>query len=116
MRYATAAIAFLSMFALGFVLGGWFLMPHLPPVPDHPVGVFEAEYWTTNWAGALLGLVLGILSARSSLKGKPRVGGWRTSRCCGRARVASIGCFTSNVPRRVALPATERHPLSRRRA
>jgi len=75
MRYVTAVIAFAFMFAIGFVLGGWFLMPHLPPVPDHPVGVFEAEYWTTNWAGALLGLALGILSARSSLKRKPQSAG-----------------------------------------
>jgi membrane associated rhomboid family serine protease len=72
MRYVTAVIAFLLMFAIGFVLGGWFLMPHLPPVPDHPVTVFEAEYWTTNWAGALFGLVFGFLSARSTLKRKPR--------------------------------------------
>jgi hypothetical protein len=68
MRCVTAVIAFLLMFAIGFVLGGWFLMPHLPPVPDHPVTVFEAEYWTTNWAGASLGLVFGVLSARSTLK------------------------------------------------
>jgi hypothetical protein len=43
-------------------------MPHLPPVPDHPVHFFELEYWTTNWAGALLGILLGGLSARSVLK------------------------------------------------
>jgi hypothetical protein len=74
-RYATAVIAFLFMFALGFFLGGWFLMPHLPPVPNHPVGVFEAEYWTTNWAGALLGLLFGALSARSTLKRKRQSAG-----------------------------------------
>jgi hypothetical protein len=71
MRRTTATIAFLFMFAIGFILGGWFLMPHLSPVPEHPVGVFEAEYWTTNWAGVLLGLALGTLSARSTLKRKP---------------------------------------------
>ena len=65
---AKAAVSFIVVFVLGFVLGGWFLMPHLPPVPDHPVSIFEAEYWTTNWAGALLGLVLGLLSARSVLR------------------------------------------------
>lgn len=43
-------------------------MPHLPPVPSHPVSVFEAGYWTTNWAGAVLGILLGALSARSVLK------------------------------------------------
>ncbi|HEY2589836.1 MAG TPA: hypothetical protein VGI81_29095 [Tepidisphaeraceae bacterium] len=65
---AKAVVSFIVVFVLGFVLGGWFLMPHLPPVPDHPVSVFEAEYWMTNWAGALLGLILGLLSARSVLR------------------------------------------------
>ena len=65
---AKAIVSFILVFAFAFFLGGWFLMPHLPPVPDHPVSVFEGEYWTTNWAGALLGLVLGGLSARSVLK------------------------------------------------
>ena len=65
---AKAIVSFIVVFVIGFVLGGWFLMPHLPPTPDHPVTVFEAEYWTTNWAGALLGLLLGALSARSVLK------------------------------------------------
>lgn len=65
---ARAIVSFIVVFAFAFVLGGWFLMPHLPPVPDHPVSVFEAEYWTTNWAGALLGVALGSLSAWSVLR------------------------------------------------
>lgn len=68
MRTTNAIISFVVVFAGCFFLGGWFLMPHLPPVPPRPVTVFELEYWTTNWAGALLGLVLGGLSARSVLK------------------------------------------------
>ena len=63
-----AAVSFIAVFIFAFVLGGWFLMPHLPPAPNHPVSVFELEYWTTNWAGALLGLLLGALSARSVLR------------------------------------------------
>ncbi len=58
------------MFILGFFLGGWFLMPHLPPLPDHPVSAVQAEYWTDNWAGAILGVVLGTLSARAALRRK----------------------------------------------
>lgn len=68
MRTTNAIISFIFVFAGCFFLGGWFLMPHLPPVPPRPVTVFELEYWTTNWAGAVLGLVLGGLSARSVLK------------------------------------------------
>lgn len=63
-----AAFSFVVVFLIGFVLGGWFLMPHLPPVPERPVSVFEAEYWMTNWAGALLGIFLGALSAWSVLR------------------------------------------------
>lgn len=66
--WARAITSFFVVFCFAFFLGGWFLMPHLPPVPDHPVSVFELEYWTTNWAGALLGLVLGAFSARSVLR------------------------------------------------
>ncbi len=69
---AKAITSFIVVFVFGFVLGGWFLMPHLPPVPNHPVSVFEAEYWTTNWAGALLGLILGSLSAWSVIRKLPR--------------------------------------------
>ena len=68
MNYVSAAVSFLFVFAVVFILGGLFLMPYLPPVPSRPVGVFEPAYWTTNWAGTLLGLLLGTLSARSALK------------------------------------------------
>jgi hypothetical protein len=46
---ARAIVSFIVVSCFAFHFGGWFLMPHLPPVPDHPVTVFEAEYWTTNW-------------------------------------------------------------------
>jgi hypothetical protein len=63
-----AVVSFIVVFVLAFVLGGLYLMPHLPPFPTHPVTMFEAEYWNTNWAGAVLGIVLGGVSARSILK------------------------------------------------
>jgi len=68
MKYISAFIWFLFVFAGVFFLAGWFLMPHLPPVPDHPVSFVEAEYWKDNWIGYLLGAVLGGLSARSVLQ------------------------------------------------
>lgn len=68
MQYILAIVAFSLIFVLVFVLGGWFLMPHLPPTPDHPVSAFELEYWSTNWIGALFGLVFGGLSAQATLR------------------------------------------------
>ena len=72
MAHVSAALSFTFVFVIAFILGGLFLMPHLPPVPSRPVGVFELDFWATNWAGALLGLLLGALSARSVLKSKRR--------------------------------------------
>ena len=66
--WVRAGVSFVVVFLFAFVLGGWFLMPHLAPVPDHPITVFEMDYWTINWAGAVLGLVLGTLSAWSVLR------------------------------------------------
>jgi hypothetical protein len=74
MKYISAFIAFSFVFAPVFILAGWFLMPYLPPVPDHPVTVFEADYWKDNWIGYLLGAVLGFLSARSRLKSTAKAG------------------------------------------
>ncbi|MEW6249258.1 MAG: hypothetical protein AB1716_01310 [Planctomycetota bacterium] len=68
MKYVSASISFAFVFAGVFVLAGLFLMPHLPPVPERPVSAFEGEFWIDNWAGYVLGAVLGGLSARSVLK------------------------------------------------
>ena len=68
MKYISALISFAFVFVGVFFLAGWFLMPHLPPVPDHPVSAFEGEYWQDNWIGYLLGAVLGALSAWSVLR------------------------------------------------
>ena len=68
MKYVSAIVSFVFVFTCIFLLGGLFLMPYLPPAPDHIVTIWEAEYWTTNWAGAALGLIIAGLSARSVLK------------------------------------------------
>jgi hypothetical protein len=75
MQYISASISFAFVFAGVFFLAGLFLMPHLPPVPDHLVSAFETEFWSNNWIGYLLGVVLGTLSARSVLKKTKRKGG-----------------------------------------
>ena len=68
MKWVSASVSFVVVFIFSFFLGGWFLMPYLPPKPDRPISAFELDYWTTNWAGALLGIILGGLSAYSILK------------------------------------------------
>ena len=68
MKWVSAGISFIIVFVIVFILGGWFLMPHLPPIPDRLISVYELDYWTDNWAGALLGLILAGLSARSIIK------------------------------------------------
>jgi len=68
MKYVSAFISFAFVFAGVFFIAGWSLMTYFPPVPDHPVSAFEAEYWKDNWIGCVLGAVLGGLSARSVLK------------------------------------------------
>jgi uncharacterized RDD family membrane protein YckC len=67
-RFIRLAISFLAVFFFVFFLGGWFLMPYLPPVPDHPVSSLQLEYWETNWIGALLGLILASFSCWADLR------------------------------------------------
>lgn len=68
MKYILAGFSFVFVFACVFFICGWFLMPYLPPVPTQPVSVFSSAYWMDNWIGFILGIALGSLSARSSLK------------------------------------------------
>ncbi len=65
MKWLSAGISFIIVFVIVFILGGWFLMPHLPPIPLRPISAYELDYWTDNGAGALLGLILAGLSYRS---------------------------------------------------
>jgi hypothetical protein len=65
-------VSFVTIFVFVFFLGGWFLMPHLPPVPNHPISALELDYWKGNWAGAVLGLILATASARSAHRKQQR--------------------------------------------
>jgi hypothetical protein len=61
-----AVVWFAVVFVIGFAVGGLYLMPHLPRLSG--VG-----YWRQNWAGALLGGVLGLLAARTVLQRAGRI-------------------------------------------
>ena len=54
MKWLSAGISFIIVFVIVFILGAWFLMPHLPPIPLRPISLYQLEYPTVNWAGALL--------------------------------------------------------------
>ena len=74
-----AIVSFVVVFIFAFVLGGWYLMPYLPPTPDHPLHALELEYWKTNWAGVVLGLILGSLSAWSVVRSDRKAAGRKAS-------------------------------------
>ncbi len=56
----------LVVFGLGFILGGWFVQPRFPPYPAPAVRPWDLGYWTTNWTGALIGLLLAVLSLKQT--------------------------------------------------
>ena len=60
MKYLSAFISFIFVFAAVFFIASWFLMP--------PAHIFELEYWKDHWIGFLLGAVFGGLSACSVLR------------------------------------------------
>jgi hypothetical protein len=45
-------------FVFAFVIGGVWLMPHLPPHYLKALPLSDPRFWVTNWAGALLGIFL----------------------------------------------------------
>jgi hypothetical protein len=59
MKYVSAFISFIFVFAAVFFITSWFLMS--------PAHVFELEYWKGHWMGYLLGPFFGGLSAYSVL-------------------------------------------------
>jgi len=61
-------VSFVVVFMFAFFLGGWFLMPHLPPYPTQQVSVFQIEYWNTNWIGMILGIGFGVMSHYSAFR------------------------------------------------
>lgn len=58
MKYVEAAFLCVGNFLIGFLICATGLMPHLPPYPPRPGSLFDRTMWTTNWAGAVLGVLL----------------------------------------------------------
>lgn len=70
MRLMTASFAALFMFLVGFALGGWLILPRVPATPDRRISFVETGYGIDNLPGAILGLVLAVLSYRAAMKTK----------------------------------------------
>jgi hypothetical protein len=62
MKTVHPIISAIFVFIGVFFLAGWFVLPHVPPVPARPVSALELAYWTHNGIGLLLGLVAGGLA------------------------------------------------------
>ena len=72
-KLLSALVSFAIVFGCVFLLCGWFVMPHLPAVPEIPPSVYDPQFWLSNWAGIGLGACLGLISARSVMKKKKTV-------------------------------------------
>lgn len=72
-KLLSALVSFAIVFICVFMLCGWFVMPHLPSVPEIPPSMYEPQFWLSNWAGIAMGLGLGLISARSVMKKKKTV-------------------------------------------
>ena len=72
-KLLSALISFAIVFACVFMLCGWFVMPHLPAVPEIPPSVYDPQFWLANWAGLAMGVGLGLISARQVMKKKKQV-------------------------------------------
>ena len=64
MRILSNIIANSILFGSAFLIGGYVLMPYLPPYPERPITIYEWEYWVTNWAGLILGIVAVVVDLR----------------------------------------------------
>lgn len=67
-KLVRALVSFGAVFAVVFLLSGWFITPHLPSSTQITAKLQDPQFWTSNWAGVVLGLLLGLVSARSILR------------------------------------------------
>lgn len=72
MKLLLAVIGFLFGFAGIFYVVGTFITKPLPPMKEIPEKIATPEFWTSNWQGALGGLLVGVVLAFLLLKRKPK--------------------------------------------
>ncbi len=64
-KLVMALVSFAGVFVCVFVLSGWYVTPYMPAMPDIPSTIREPAFWTSNWPGVILGVLLGLISAKS---------------------------------------------------
>jgi ABC-type branched-subunit amino acid transport system permease subunit len=72
-KLLVAILAFAIVFVGVFYVIGTYVMPHLPPINEIPQKVGQPEFWTSNWAAVLAGLVVGVIAAFPIMKCKPKL-------------------------------------------
>jgi hypothetical protein len=71
-RLSGAFVAFVVVFACVFVLSRQYVTPHLPSTGDISAAMNDPAFWTANWAGVVLGSILGLSVASTVLRKRKR--------------------------------------------
>ena len=71
-RLSGAFVAFVVVFACVFMLSRQYVTPHLPSSGDISAAVNDPAFWTANWAGVVLGAILGVSVASTMLRRRKR--------------------------------------------
>jgi heme/copper-type cytochrome/quinol oxidase subunit 2 len=73
-RLSGAFVSFAVVFACVFLLSKQYVTPHLPSSGDISAAMNDPAFWTANWAGLVLGSVLGLFVASTVLRSRKRKG------------------------------------------
>jgi hypothetical protein len=67
-RFTGALFSFVVVFACVFFLSKQYVTPHLPKSGDISAAMSDPAFWSANWAGVVLGAVLGVLVASAFMR------------------------------------------------
>jgi cell division protein FtsX len=67
-RLSGALVAFAVVFACVFLLSRQYVTPHLPKSGDISAAFNDPAFWTANWAGVVLGGVMGLFVAGTVMR------------------------------------------------
>ena len=67
-RLSGALVAFAVVFGCVFMLSKQYVTPHLPKAGDVSAALNDPAFWAANWAGVVLGGVLGLFVAGTVMR------------------------------------------------